>query len=175
MLVSDGANGVKMLASLEPIRILQSTVNGTITSTLIQPGNMLRTMDGDIAKHLDVNKLLISRANNIVDTYDTGTIKNRLLVADGDGGITGQELPNNQLIISDNNGNLTNLATGPNNAGQYYGVSAQGTPTLITPPVTPTSLPVTTLTSNPTTSQVSTVLVFANPNGNYMPGCLYLY
>lgn len=175
LLVSDGANGVKMLSNLEPIRLLQSTGNGTIAASNVQPINILRTVNDNNIKTLDTNKLLISRANNIVDTYDTGTVKNRLLVANGDGGVTGQELPNNQLIISDNNGNLTNLATGPNNAGQYYGVSAQGTPTLITPPITPTSLPVTTLTSNPTTSQVSTVLVFANPNGNYMPGCLYLY
>ena len=175
VLVSDGNNGLTMLSDLSANKIIYADTNGALSSTNLQPENIIRTTNDNSSKTLSENRILISRADNVIDTFDTGETAGLLLMTNGENGIMVKTLPTNQLLITDNSGKVITLPSSEINAGQYYGVSADGRPTLITPPTTPNSLPVKTFSSNPTTAQVDTVLVFADPNGNYVSGCLYLY
>lgn len=175
VLVSDGNNGLTMLSDLSANKIIYADTNGALSSTNLQPENVIKTTNDNSSKTLSENRILISRADNVIDTFDTGETAGLLLMTNGENGVMVKTLPTNQLLITDNSGKVTTLPSSEINAGQYYGVSADGRPTLITPPTMPNALPVKTFSSNPTTAQVDTVLVFADPNGNYVSGCLYLY
>lgn len=169
LLVSNGAGGIKVLDTLSPNKLVETDNSGLLKSSDISLSDFVT---GDITNS---DRLIVSTGANELGEFDTGSVTNRLIVSDGDSGIKMYSLPQNKLVVTDNNGSLIGLTMTSAQAGYYVGVSEQGTPTLIVPQDIPTSLPVKTLTSNPATAQVSTVLVFADPQGNYRSGCLYLY
>jgi hypothetical protein len=98
-----------------------------------------------------------------------------LIATDGLGGIKPLTLEPNKLVITGINGELSYFTMSAQNAGKVIGVSDDGNPTLLSPTEIPTSLPIKTFVENPTVPQASTVLVFNDPQGTYVDGCLYMY
>ena len=156
-------------------KLLAFATDGTPIESIYNVNNVLRTIDGDTDAILPSNRLVITAEGNKVTTLNTGNIANKVIVTDGADGIKAIALEPNKIVMTGSNGQLSYFDMSVNNAGKVIGVSANGTPTLVSQTEIPTSLPVMSFTVNPTVAQANTVLVFADPQGNYIDGCLYLY
>ena len=176
LVVKPGANGNTVSEKYFAInKLLKASVSGTPEESSYNAENVLRTSDGDFIKVLESNRLLVSGDDNVIDTFNTGSIENKLLATDGLGGIKPLTLEGNKLVMTGINGELSYFTMTAQNAGKVIGVSNDGNPTLLSQTEIPTSLPIKTFDTNPTVAQASTVLVFADPEGVYMDGCLYMY
>ena len=156
-------------------KLLTFEIDGTPIETMYNSNNVLRTSDGDNNNILPTNRLLITVDGNKVSTFNTGTIENKVIVTDGAEGIKAINLEPNKIVMTGSNGQLSYFDMSVANVGKVIGVSANGTPTLVSQTEIPTSLPVMSFTTNPTVAQANTALVFADPEGKYIDGCLYLY
>ena len=118
---------------------------------------------------------MLSGANNTITTFNT-TIPGRAIVASDDGSVKEANLTPGKLLYTGENGILATMVMNTSDVGKYVGVNADGEPTLITPPSTPSTLPVTTYTSEPGPNLNGTVICRLNSDpGVYSEGVLYLW
>lgn len=175
VVVTPQANGNTISEKyFEPDKLIRISDYGTPIETTYSANNVLRTSDSS-NKVLAAGRLLVSGSNNTVQEFLTDTVENKLIATDGNNSIKVINLEVNKLMMTGLNGELSYFDMDTSQAGKVIGVSVHGTPTLLDQIEVPTSLPIKTFVENPSIPQASTVLVYADPNGVYTDGCLYMY
>lgn len=174
LIVSDGFGAIKARTNTNNNRFLITVDNNKVAESALLPNNLLRTSGNEI-NVLDTGKLLLSGANNTITTFNT-TIPGRAIVASDNGSVKEANLTPGKLVYTGENGILATMVMNTGDVGKYVGVNADGEPTLITPPSTPSTLPVTTYTSEPGSNLNGTVICRLNSDpGVYSEGVLYLW
>lgn len=174
LIVSDGFGAIKARTNTNNNRFLITVDNNRVAESTLLPNNLLRTSGNEI-NILDAGKLLLSSANNTITTFNT-TRPGCAIVASDDGSVKEANLTPGKLLYTGENGILATMVMNTSDVGKYVGVNADGEPTLITPPSTPSTLPVTTYTSEPGPNLNGTVICRLNSDpGVYSEGVLYLW
>lgn len=174
--VSDGAHGVKLMpAPTVGGKVVVGADDGTFDYAPILESNILITSTGDETNLLSANRVLISGANNTVTTFNTGTI-NKMLVANGSGGLKQSTIAANRLLYTSSQGVPAAFAMSAADVGKVIRVDANGNPALSTISI-PATLPVTTETNEPTSANNSgTKLIILDDEPTTMySGYIYLW
>ena len=125
---------------------------------------------------LPQGEIVVAGQGNVMATYDTGTVGNRMLVSNGNGGLKVSTLTANKMLYTSADGVPAAFPMSTADAGKFFGVNAQGMPALLAAPAQPTTLPVTKYTTNPGANANGLVVaVLNNDPGTYSEGVLYLW
>lgn len=184
-LISNGMGGIIGL-SLGSNKILTSKENGELAST---PVDSRQLVVNDTTTQLSPGKLVITSTTqptssqtstpptySTITTFSTGSIENAIIGANGSGGIKTMTFTANRLLCTDSYGGAQVLAMSTTDAGKAVGVSALGTPTLLTIPTVPTSMPVSVYTSDPGNNLNGYVVCkLTSDPGTYSDGVLYMW
>ena len=176
LIVSDGLGSVKVKTFDKQDALLTIGENGELVDSTININNILVTSIESSERILMSGQLLISGTGNRVNTFNTGSEANKLVVSDGLGGIKLSTIPAGKLIYSSSIGTISAFPITESDAGKVFGVNLNGDVSLTTLPAAPDSLPVKTYTSDPGIQLNGTVLCFLNSDpGEYSEGVLYLW
>lgn len=176
LVVSDGVGGVTLKTFNFPKSLLISNTEENLEEAVISVDNVLLTAQSMDTTVLPKGEILLAGEGNIVTTYDSGSVTNRMLVTDGNGGLKVSTLTANKLLYTSTDGVPAAFPMGTADAGKFLGVNAQGMPTLLAAPAQPTTLPVTKYTTNPGANANGLVVAVLNDDpGTYSEGVLYLW
>lgn len=175
-IVTDGAGSVKTMPTPSVGgKLIVGTDEGAFDYAPILESNVLVTSTEEKTNLLTANRVLISGANNTVTTYNTGT-ENKMLVANGSGGIKQSTITANRLLYTSAQGVPAAFAMSAADVGKVIRVDTNGNPSLSAISI-PTTLPITTQTTAPTAANnAGTKLVILNnaPTTMYS-GYIYLW
>lgn len=175
LIVSDGFGAV-ITKTFNTDKVLATKEDGSIIESDFNIDNILVSKVSDVSNILPAGEILISGNGNEVTTYDTGAVADKLLVANGTGGIKVSTISANKLIYTSSQGVLSAFPMTSSDIGKFVGVDENGMPTLLSAPASPAVLPVLTYTSNPGTNTNGTVIAKLNSDpGIYSEGVLYLW
>lgn len=175
LVVSDGFGAV-VTKTFNTDKILVTKEDGSIIESDFNVDNILVSKVSDVSNILPAGEILISGNGNEVTTYDTGAMADKLLVANGTGGIKVSTISANKLIYTSSQGVLSAFPMTSSDIGKFVGVDENGMPTLLSAPVSPAVLPVLTYTSNPGANTNGTVIAKLDSDpGIYSEGVLYLW
>lgn len=146
--------------------------NGKITEGISQ-SLIVKANNGDIVS----GTILVGGSSNYVSSVSTGVVEGINLIADGNGGLKTKTYTAGKMIYTDNNGILAEFPTSASDEGKAFGVNAYGQPTLLTIPTVPNTLPVTTVTTAPSASNINGMVIckLSNDPETYVDGVLYMW
>lgn len=152
-------------------KILVGGANGQITEGISQ---------SIIVKASDIltnGSILIGGNDNFIRSIGTGATEGINLVTDGNGALHTKTYIAGRMIYTNNMGILTEFPTSAADEGKVFGVDVNGQPTLLTIHTIPDSLPVTTVTAAPSTSNINGMIVckLNSDPGTYVDGVLYMW
>lgn len=175
-IVSNGNHGIKVNTFTNEKSVLVAGENGALDEAGVTADNMLVTKADMTTTILPAGQLLVSLSGNQVETFDTGSGNNQLVVSNGTGGVKLSTMAANKLLYTAGVGQPAVFPMTAADAGKYVGVDATGAPTLLAPSPHPATLPVTMYTSNPGANANGLVVakLTADP-GSYSQGVLYLW
>ena len=139
-----------------------------VSQDLLVKANTGRVVDGN---------LIIGSANNYIGSISTGSVEGINLVADGNGALKTKTYIAGKMIYTNNSGILTEFPSSAADEGKVFGVDVNGQPTLLTIPTIPDSLPVTTVTTAPSASNINGMIIckLDSDPGTYVDGVLYMW
>lgn len=176
LLVSDGLGGVTLKTFNSPKSLLVSSAEENLEEAGISVDNVLITANSMDTVVLPQGEIVVAGQGNVMATYDTGTVGNRMLVSDGNGGLKVSTLTANKMLYTSADGVPAAFPMSTADAGKFFGVNAQGMPALLAAPAQPTTLPVTKYTTNPGANANGLVVAVLNADpGTYSEGVLYLW
>ena len=152
-------------------KILVGGANGQITEGISQ-SIIVKASNG-----LTNGSILIGGNDNFIRSISTGATEGINLVADGNGALQTKTYIAGRMIYTNNMGILTEFPTSAADEGKAFGVDVNGQPTLVTIPTIPDSLPVTTVTIAPDTSNINGMIIckLNSDPGTYVDGVLYMW
>ena len=176
LVVSDGLGGVTLKTFNFPKSLLVSNTEENLEEAAISVDNVLVAANSMDTTVLPAGEILIADNGNVIKTYDSGSVANRMLVSDGNGGVKVSTLDANKLLYTSEDGVPAALPMSVADAGKLVGVNAQGMPSLVNAPAQPTTLPVTKVTTNPGANPNGLIVAVLNGDpGTYSEGVLYLW
>ena len=176
LLVADGLGGVTVKTFSFPGSILIADDENNLAEAALNVDNLIVSDLSHEATILPAGEIAVTGEGNRMATYDTGTVANKMLVADGAGALKVSAIVQNKLLYTSAQGVPAAFPMTAADAGKFLGVDSTGSPTLTAAPAQPTVLPVKTYTTNPGANANGTVLaVLSADPGTYSDGVLYLW
>lgn len=176
LLTADGLGGIALQSFTSTGKILLSGANGILDESDLNPDNILVSSVGEEATVLPAGEIVITKSGNQLATFDTGTVANKMLVANGSGGLKMSTLAAHKLMYLSAAGVPAAFPMTSSDSGKFVGVDISGNPALLSAPAQPLNLPVTTFTTAPGANTNGTVLAILSADpGTYQEGVLYLW
>lgn len=175
-IVSNGSGSIRLKTFTTPGALVAVGSNNALDETDFVADNALVTSASSTVTILPAGQIVISGSGNQVTTYDTGSLSGRGLVSNGAGGVRLDNTPANKLIYSEAIGTYGAFPMTAADAGKVVGVDASGSPTLLVQTPHPSTLPVTTYSTNPGANVNGLVIAKLDSDpGTYSQGVLYLW
>lgn len=176
LILSDGFGSIMTKTFANSDRLIITKENGTVGEYEVNVDNLLVSKFGNDITILPAGEILISGNGNEIETYDTGAISGKVLVSNGNGGLKVSDINSGKLLYTSSQGAMSAFPMSSSDIGKFVGVDENGSPTLLSPPVVPTTLPITTFTNNPGINSSGMVISkLTSDPGIYYEGVLYLW
>lgn len=142
VVVSNGLGGIELQLFEYPGSVLFANSNNVIEETTIHHDNLIisgneLTESGDLkVETLGRHQLVITSQthDNVVESFDTGTIADKLIVTDGLNAIKVSTFAADKLLITNGTGSVKTFNMTADDAGKLVAVGLDGVPVLIDSP-----------------------------------------
>lgn len=90
-------------------RLIKTDSSGRVTVSTLNPSNIPYTSLGGTVVQLDMDRVLMADAANLIKVWNSGTVNNRPIGSNGANGLSVVMLSANKLVKTDANGGLDNV------------------------------------------------------------------